>query len=352
MATGEVGQRAFLDPTGNIRDLAFSPQQVESLCYINADAWDLAKARQSAIASRTTGGSTNSSAEDPIRNLGKVGLLCLWTTFRDHSAFDPDIGPLPIPNDATHMDIKEARPRKYLSPLFPKGDLRYKEIERCLPVYVLRGRSSGSVISLLWTSNFPLHPKQLRAEFVDLFWLFFLFFRLFRGRKTGSCVEVAQPGESYSEASVQISLWCCAELLKLVELRARVGTTGAEGDSSGGCDGTQDGDMVAGARLDPFDGALLILGWMAIVMDWKRHVAYQDPDSDVAVKSKIFGLEGFVTNVLPKILGPRSVGDLDDPLNSAGSRMPLLRLRTGLGEYSGRRFHKICKRPIYTSIMR
>jgi hypothetical protein len=33
------------------------------------------------------------------------------------------------------------------------------------------------------------------------------------------CIEVGEPGKSYTEASVQLGVWCCIGLLKLEELQ-------------------------------------------------------------------------------------------------------------------------------------
>jgi hypothetical protein len=67
------------------------------------------------------------------------------------------------------------------------------------------------------------------------------------------CVEVGEPGKSYTEASVQLGVWCCAGLLKLEELRIQQGHTG-------------------------LDDRMPLLGLTAIGMDWKSHLAYKDPE--------------------------------------------------------------------------
>jgi len=74
------------------------------------------------------------------------------------------------------------------------------------------------------------------------------------------CIEVGEPGKSYMEASVQLGVWCCAGLLKLQELRAHYGT-------------------VEGGQILP------LFGWTAIGMDWKLHIAYQDPASNEVVRT-------------------------------------------------------------------
>jgi hypothetical protein len=67
------------------------------------------------------------------------------------------------------------------------------------------------------------------------------------------CVEVGEPGKSYTEASVQLGVWCCARLLKLQELRQQQGGT---------C----------------LDDTLPLLALTAIGMDWKAHLAYKLPE--------------------------------------------------------------------------
>lgn len=74
------------------------------------------------------------------------------------------------------------------------------------------------------------------------------------------CVEVGDPGKSYTEASVQLGVWCCAGLLKLQELRTKFGT-------------------------ERSDEPLPLFGWTAIGTDWKLHLAYGDQDGAAVVRS-------------------------------------------------------------------
>jgi hypothetical protein len=73
------------------------------------------------------------------------------------------------------------------------------------------------------------------------------------------CIEVGEPGKSYTEASVQLGVWCCAGLLKLEELRIQQGHAG-------------------------LDDGVPLLGLTAIGMDWKLHLAYKDPEDGVTVR--------------------------------------------------------------------
>jgi hypothetical protein len=67
------------------------------------------------------------------------------------------------------------------------------------------------------------------------------------------CVEVGEPGKSYTEASVQLGVWCCAGLLKLQELRQ------------------QQGELYS-------NEAMPLLALTAIGLDWKAHLAYKLPE--------------------------------------------------------------------------
>jgi hypothetical protein len=88
-------------------------------------------------------------------------------------------------------------------------------------------------------------------------------------------VEVKEPGGSYSEATVQLGVWCAAGLEKLRRLREeaheRRTNEAVEVDKQPPGEGGAEGDD----ELPPF------VGWTVVGHDWKFHVAWKDSSGKV-----------------------------------------------------------------------
>lgn len=88
-------------------------------------------------------------------------------------------------------------------------------------------------------------------------------------------VEVKEPGGSYSEATVQLGVWCAAGLEKLRRLREEAHERRTNEALEVDNPPSGEGGVERDEELPPF------VGWTVVGHDWKFHVAWKDSSGKV-----------------------------------------------------------------------
>ncbi len=103
-----------------------------------------------------------------------------------------------------------------------------------------------------------------------------------------ACVEVGPATKSYLESSLQLGIWCFTGLQKIQELRQHAVPLRR-----------RSGSNLGDPNPDGCDDCLPIVGWTAIGLDWKLHIAFKRKGEDdvvgsfVDAKSKLRPLQRF-----------------------------------------------------------
>lgn len=88
-------------------------------------------------------------------------------------------------------------------------------------------------------------------------------------------VEVKEPGGSYSDATVQLGVWCAAGLEKLSRLREEAHERRTNEALEVDNPPSGEGGVERDEELPPF------VGWTVVGHDWKFHIAWKDSSGKV-----------------------------------------------------------------------